>query len=1133
VNDEDVVALLNDTTVAFRCHVSRFRDRYMTIRRRHKLGLPVFDEALARGWFYIVAGRISISDGFRLYLRREHPPYENKLMGLLYWSWQLEITIANSKYHENSFNVQELTSAEAHRAWQRINPRTPAWVVARAWDRSKKDDILQWIEKYELLGAPELVPSEAWDASTADAFCSLALQTITNADLALWHEVPTDQAVSQLILSGDIQVINGTVPPSSHILKSYLDHRGLHHSGSGHCQSREISILVMLVAADIAHRDQGPIPHLDLSQLVALAHAYPVVLYALESAVRYWPKLLADLLIDQEMIFLAIYWIATWQIDMPEHEHEYADYEQRFSMFCKAVDVLEDMMLIDDFDAVPLVVLITSIQNSAVGNRPRNLFAMKQVRRLVEAVSRATSKIQSEIIASAISLCPKCIDSAEFQIALNLLTVVPGNLRRLATKWLNNSYQHVVVAVERWTDLEDISPRAACMLLEAVMQEKSGKQFLAQPLMLGKGKEEQYKALSLAAHLRLLARAITSYQGAAPLELFDAFRKSLKLVGRFEFEYCAPFCDYVPFLPYSRKRLQRPFGEELANALNTLSAQQQRKILEELVRVELPGMLAVVHRAVSSPLRTIISSSIDEHLDAVLETMGYIPEMQAMAGQLLDAGFVDAADRVLTQEFKMREMRQAKQFDLENIRLVLRMHSQRGQAEKIHSFQIPPYLNEPDRINATQTREFYLGLVYLQEGSAYDPNKAAAVFNRLMIKHRTAPYVINLLASRLSKLLHGGTFTELADEDRSAAAFALNEAENAIAKLELDEVQTVAYQENRALLQLALGWQANVIESVRSIPVRHRSPLSYACEAVALSRVGRSEEGLILIKDAEERWGRVSVLSGAQEHIRNHASFQVRASIIRSDIRAESINNAFSEFQNLPASQQVAIRSNILPERALEKFLTRSIQQALSSLANLSSALQLHDPSRFSENSLNMIVRELLAAELSGLYNWSFLDQSEGGWTKNGRTGERDIVIKQDRNELAVIEALKFSTSGSSGGRAHFDKISAYGNCKLFFHVTYIHSHHRKIPKDYLRRLINDRPKNLRYVNEDTVDSHGSLPSGLVGFFEDVEGRSVVVVFLLVDLGQEGQRAVIGAPLRPSQGTTVAKRKRRSSASNV
>lgn len=78
--DEDVLAVLLDSEMQYNDELEIFRSRYEEVRSTSDVGLPTFEEAIARGWFRIVWGRVHSPRLRCEFLRHRKPPYESTLI---------------------------------------------------------------------------------------------------------------------------------------------------------------------------------------------------------------------------------------------------------------------------------------------------------------------------------------------------------------------------------------------------------------------------------------------------------------------------------------------------------------------------------------------------------------------------------------------------------------------------------------------------------------------------------------------------------------------------------------------------------------------------------------------------------------------------------------------------------------------------------------------------------------------------------------------------------------------------------------------------------------------------------------------------------------------------------------------
>jgi len=145
--------------------------------------------------------------------------------------------------------------------------------------------------------------------------------------------------------------------------------------------------------------------------------------------------------------------------------------------------------------------------------------------------------------------------------------------------------------------------------------------------------------------------------------------------------------------------------------------------------------------------------------------------------------------------------------------------------------------------------------------------------------------------------------------------------------------------------------------------------------------------------------------------------------------------------------------------------------------------------------------------------NWVVPDQSLGGYTAAGNPGERDLVLKRDTAELAVIEAVICASSiRYENLKRHFQKLFAYSSCRLFFHLTYADLEDR-LPElqEALQKIAqHEAPEAFVYRDLEIISSADSRPAGFIARYGvlDDEAR---VVFLVLDMGQHIQRGAAKA----------------------
>jgi hypothetical protein len=162
------------------------------------------------------------------------------------------------------------------------------------------------------------------------------------------------------------------------------------------------------------------------------------------------------------------------------------------------------------------------------------------------------------------------------------------------------------------------------------------------------------------------------------------------------------------------------------------------------------------------------------------------------------------------------------------------------------------------------------------------------------------------------------------------------------------------------------------------------------------------------------------------------------------------------------------------------------------------------------EDDLSALFRVVLAASIQYL-GWTVPDQSRGGFTAKGNPGERDLLIEKNGTTLAVIEAVVCSrplTQEWMRGEltSHFQKLFAYDQCVLFFHLTYAYIENPASTLVYLKQTAEkDVPAGFQYVDCQDIPHADSQPVGFIAQYTGEFGP-IKAVFLVLDMGQHHQR---------------------------
>jgi hypothetical protein len=455
------------------------------------------------------------------------------------------------------------------------------------------------------------------------------------------------------------------------------------------------------------------------------------------------------------------------------------------------------------------------------------------------------------------------------------------------------------------------------------------------------------------------------------------------------------------------------------------------------------------------------------------------------------------------------------------IRNHLRLLLIKGDWNGIAKTVLPAELSELDKTAATETVVFYKAVAALND-PAGDRQGAEQLFAQLQNRRPdVAAYVINLFAARVSLLLDGNLFAELRGDALLHGRRLLVEAEVMMRHARAVTPSDAAiFDSNKAILLLALGKPQETIELLTPLRNVRLNDAIAAYTAVALARAGQSSEATAVLDQAKKELGDTVTLQAARAHIGTGQGFAAVANTTSDDDPLPRIKAALWDLSRMDHMRQSEAFGGTSPDA----FLSFAIDQVRFAAASLTSLVPMMKTVTLGsrEDDLNALIGQLLASRVHFL-NWTFPDQSLGGYTAADNPGERDLVLKRDSAELAVIEAMVCRSSiDYENLKFHFQKLFAYGSCRLFFHLTYNYLDDRN--SALLRALqtiaTREAPTPFVYRNLDEIPSEDSRPIGFVARYS-VGDEETKVVFLILDMGQSAQRQA---------AKTLAPRQRRKSA---
>ena len=268
---------------------------------------------------------------------------------------------------------------------------------------------------------------------------------------------------------------------------------------------------------------------------------------------------------------------------------------------------------------------------------------------------------------------------------------------------------------------------------------------------------------------------------------------------------------------------------------------------------------------------------------------------------------------------------------------------------------------------------------------------------------------------------------------------------------------------------------------------------------------------MAVLRAAEDRLGNTELLEAAWAHIREGAPFRGSAGVSSNDDPVARIREAYRDLHLLDPLEQAAVVS--LGNDPFTAFVIGQVRGAAASVVALVPMMKV------GEDDVTAAIRELLQSRLDFL-KWSAPDQSKGGFTSAGNPGERDLMIKSGSTILAVIEAVVcrspiYWQTVQKNLRTHFQRLLGYATCRLFFHMTYVYNQDVQGVIDQLKTIAaSEAPPGFAYAGLTDIAPTDTRPHGFVARYDDGQGE-LKVVFLALNMGQEGQKAAAAASAKP------------------
>jgi hypothetical protein len=1124
--DEDMLALLANVDITCASDKETARATYGHLAA--DMNLPTFDSLVGDGWFVPALGRMQAS--MHVSAAAERQTLNPALAAFM--PARFKETIVVDRVPGTNPAVAEIATRLASGVidWREVGCRTPSWVACRLWETRPTDlpgfAVLRWwLDRWDILGAPALLIGEAWDASDSRTFREFAIGALrAEPGLGDWSTV-------HVAVANEIAAANGLSRAAANIAIAVAPAEIVARAGWLVDPSVETAVdgvvdalgqpaaLLSLLLDEVEAADHARAPHPTMRDLSALAANRPFLLAMLIKDVRLRPRLLADLMLDGPMAALACrvlvdYPTSNGSFDRRLEERD--DRELRGMAIADGFSVLRHGLALGETSPAEGAAFIAYLYARPRRRRqdgPALNVAAAAKDMVADLPPHTTTDIANRLIHAARGTGP---DDPTFLAALDLVAAA-GIAGEVDGDPLLAAYVSAISAGAYSLEGGRIQPAAALALLDL----SSGSVAFRRSTILSPvdfartlpgveadGLDNRGRLIrSARAVIRLLSRVVVVLGQDTPDDVVDALAAMVESGSRDD-------AAIHRVDAFSQEAVGMHFGAEprsitadLGAALTTLDAQRRPKLRDALRQIAEPVALAQLVEAVPASERPFLREQAAKCDPDSAPAVHSLTAVQARVDALLRAGLPDAAATFLQQEAELKTRGDVA--DRDRVRFVntLRLQFARGDWPAIYATQVPPGLPDFRRREWQASADFYRGLTQLRDPSA-PPGAAAATFGSLLgrFPNETA-YILNLQAARLREFIGDDSFAIVPIGKRAEGRRILAETEASLATgVPLSAEDRGILDANAGMLLLAIGEPVEAAGRLATVQTAHGDGMAAALLAVSLDRSGREEQAQGVLDEAERVFGTATqALAAARAVISGGApSFAGGPFAIGSQDEISRIRGALAELRELSSARQAAVLSTVR-DRPLAEYLTKQVRAASAGVTNLVPAMT-EIKLRIGEDDLTLLLRELLAARLQ-LVGWSIPDQSKGGFTAAGNAGERDLIVQWGNTVLTVIEAVKANGyTPHAELRSHFQKLFAYAECQVYFHITYATVPDLKGLLDALRKIaIEDAPPGYVHRQIHELKPNGDEPRGWLATYE-VDDDTIDVVFLVLDLGRDRMR---------------------------
>jgi hypothetical protein len=1088
-----------------------------------------FDELLALGWIRASWGRFAVPRDVMVAVLRSPKSAGTAFRQLIEECDRGVFSLKNGFNPSNT--LREIANGVVTQQYlpNQIACVSQAWIAARLWDTnpsgshdlSAEERLGQWIDRWQFLNHPQFSISSHLARTSAEELSDISIGVLTDSStMPDWEEF-RDVVVAPRLLLYPHRALTAkstclAIPATAVGRLQWMTERDTQGAFHEYLYTRGASVMsVLLNELKLATADSlGLAP-----RLMEITLGRPVLFQLLVLTVRHAPVLLADMLIAPSTCALACSIIASWEFNGGGWNREFqahANSATELFAFEDAIALLGGHLDAGRVHSSELAALYLNIYDPA-STRRANSQRYTMLSLLREEIAAVGTGIQDEVVAALIESTPASPEPMVVLCATLDLVSTGGCVDRIDPSEIVSLYLDVVLprGERREFPMWDTPIAGTFVALALRCSESLRTRFLRAidvaawlqnaPPSTGEDYNIYRDLLTrrIRLHIRVVSRAIAEWPTEVPNDLSESLGDSIH-AGALDHVDRGRIDAFAQRIgsgnPWSTE--ERPLALDLAAALRKLHGAALQRLLTEICQLEEPVVLAGIVANTPAIINEQIKARLQSLTPATSSKVRSLPALQARVAALLNAGMPDAAEVFLTAERNAETLGTVLSREVLALREDLQLLLLRKGWSEIASYTLPEGTSEQSKREANEVLLFYRGLAELGNPDG-NPETAETIFMGLAERHRgVTAYPLNLFASRVHRLLAGDVFQVLSGEELREAKFYLSESRRITRPLIQHSVSDLkSLDMNRAMLLLAANQPGEGLQVLLILRETYFDEHIEGFRALALARLGSKREALAVLTQSERIFGRSDFLSAVRANLDTHLPYMTAPSLSLDDDPVPGIRQAFEAFSRLSHVEQ----AEVLQSRGrLDLYLLEEIRGACASLVALAPMMRELGMVRY-EDDISGVLKQILRSRLL-LPQWSVEDQPRGGFSSSGGVGERDIVVSKGTATLAVIEALTTDFVETGNLTSHFKKLLGYDTCRFFFHITYARRSNCGGILDHLRGASALPPAGFNYLRSENLADSDSMPVGFKAYYE-IDSRSIVVVFLAVEIGQPVQRA--------------------------